>query len=61
MTKNELTNFNQNPREASSRLGIFLISLKYVFICVRMCVTSPGQTKNVLDLKFSTHTPIDLI
>ena len=26
-----------------------------------MCVTPPGQTKNDTDLKFGTHTPIDLI
>ena len=26
-----------------------------------MGVTSPGQTKNDTDLKFGTHTPIDLI
>ena len=47
----------QNPREASSRSRIFLISL--VFVCI--CVTPPGQTKNDTDLKFGTHTPIDLI
>ena len=52
---------NQNPREASSRSRIFLISLVYVFIYICMCVTSPGQTKNKTDLKFGTHTPIDLI
>ena len=52
---------NQNPREASSRSRIFLISLVYVFIYICMCVTSPGQTKNETYLKFGTHTPIDLI
>ena len=33
----------------------------YVFICVFICVTPPGQMKNDTDLKFSTHTPIALI
>ena len=33
----------------------------YVFIHLLMCVTSPGQTKNVTDMKFGTYTPIDLI
>ena len=28
---------------------------------VFMCVTPRGQTKNDTDLKFGTHTPIDLI
>ena len=26
-----------------------------------ICVTPPGQTNNDTDLKFGTHTPIDLI
>ena len=30
-------------------------------MCVFICVTPPGQTKNDKDLKFGTHTPIDLI
>ena len=58
--------FNQNPREASSRSRILLISLVYVYMCVFMglfiyvfmCVTPPGQTKNDTDLKFGTHTHI---
>ena len=37
----------------------------FTCICVCMaifiCVTPPGQTKNDTDLKFGTHTPIDLI
>ena len=33
----------------------------YLFIYVCICVTPPGQTKNDTDLKFGTHTPIDLI
>ena len=48
---------------------IFLNSLVYVcvyvfmylFIYVFVCVTSPGHTNNDTDLKFGTHTPIDLI
>ena len=58
-------NIFQNPREASSRSRILLNSL--VYLCMRvcvylfMCVTSPGETKNDTDLKFGTHTPIDLI
>ena len=48
---------------------IFLNSLVYVcvyvfmylFIYVFVCVTSPGHTNNGTDLKFGTHTPIDLI
>ena len=32
-----------------------------LFIYLFVCVTSPGQTKNGTDLKFGTHTPIDLI
>ena len=34
-----------------------------VYVCraVFICVTPPGQTKHDTDLKFSTHTPIDLI
>ena len=51
----------QNPREANSRSRIFLISLEYVCIYLCMCDTSPDQTKNDTDLKFGTHTPIDLI
>ena len=55
----------QNPREASSRSRILLISLVYVCICVFIylcnCVTPPSQTKKDTDLKFGTHTPIDLI
>ena len=55
----------QNPREASSRSRIFLFSIVYacicVFIYVCICVTPPGQTKNDTDLKFVTHSPIDLI
>ena len=42
-----------------SPAGLFLCVC--VFIYVFMCVTSPGQTKNDTDLKFGTHTPIDLI
>jgi len=38
---------------------IFLNSLVYVYVC--MCVTPPGQTKKDPELKFGTHTPIDLI
>ena len=42
---------NQNPREASSRSRIFLISLVYmcisVFISVCICVTPPGQRKPI--------------
>ena len=49
----------QNPREASSRSRILLISLVYVCIYLCICVTSLGQTKNDTDLKFGTHTPID--
>ena len=52
---------NQNPREASSRSRIFLISLVYVCICVFICVMPPGQTKNDTDLKFGTHIPLDHI
>ena len=56
---------NENPRDASSRSRIFLISLLYVcmslFICEFFCVAPPGQTKSDTDLKFSTHTPIHLI
>ena len=56
---------NQNPCEASSRSRIFLNSLVYVcvytYIYVCNCVTPPGQTKNDTDLKFGTHTPVDLI
>ena len=48
----------QNPREASSRSRIFLNSL--VYVCMYLCVTPPGQTENDTDLKFGTHTPIDL-
>ena len=33
----------------------------YVFIYLRICVTPPGQTINDTELKFGTHTPIDLI
>ena len=33
----------------------------YLFIYVFVCVTSPGHTNNDTDLKFGTHTPIDLI
>ena len=55
----------QNPREAGSRSRIFLISLVYVgmYVCIYLfvCVTPPGRTKNDTDLKFGTHTPIDLI
>ena len=59
----------QNPREVSSRLWIFLISLVYVCIYVCMylfiyeciCVTCPGQTKNDTDLEFGTHTSLDHI
>ena len=29
-----------------------------MYLC--MCVTPPGQTKNDTDLKFGTHTTIDL-
>ena len=46
----------QNPREASSRSRIFLFSL---CVYVVMCVMPPGQTKNDIDLKFGTHTPLD--
>ena len=61
--------YYQNPREASSRSRIFLISFVYVgmcvfmgvFIYVFMCVTPPGQTKNDTYLKFGAHTSIDLI
>ena len=41
--------------------------LKFTCICVCLCiyvfvcVTSPGHTNNDTDLKFGTHTPIDLI
>ena len=45
--------------------------LKFTCICVCVCmylcmylfvcVTSPGHTNNDTDLKFGTHTPIDLI
>ena len=31
------------------------------FIHSYICVTPPGQTKKDTDLKFGTHTPIDLI
>ena len=58
----------RNPREASSRPRIFLISLEYlcffvyvVFVYVFICLTSPGPTKNDTDLIFGTHTRIDLI
>ena len=36
---------------------------RYVYVCmaVFICVTPPDITKNDTDLKFSTHTPIDLI
>ena len=53
-------NVFQNPREANSRSRIFLISLAYVCMYVFMRVTPPGQTKNDTDLKFGTHTSIDL-
>ena len=33
----------------------------YVFMYAFVCVTSPGHTNNDTDLKFGTHTPIDLI
>ena len=45
---------NQNPREASSRLRIFLNSLVYLCMYLFICVTFPGQTKNDTDLKFGT-------
>ena len=41
--------------------------LKFTCICVCLCmylfvcVTSSGQTKKDTELKFGTHTPIDLI
>ena len=48
---------------------IFLNSLVYVcvyvfiYLCIYLfvCVTSLGHTNNDTDLKFGTHTPIDLI
>ena len=61
---------HQNPREASSRSRLFPFSLVYVFIkihvrivylCIFICVTFPDQTKNYIDLKFGTHTAINLI
>ena len=48
----------QNPREASSRSRIFLISLVYLCMYLFNCVTPPGQTKNDTELKFGTHTPM---
>ena len=53
---------NQNPREASSRRQYSYVHLYIcVFVYVFMCVTSPGHTNKDTDLKFGTHTPIDLI
>ena len=35
-------------------------SLVYFCIYSSICYTAPGPAKNVTDLKFGTHTPIDL-
>ena len=51
----------QNPREASSRKRIFLLSLVYVCMYLFMCVRPLGQTKNFKDLEFGTHSPQDHI
>ena len=69
LKKNTLYKLYQNSRDTSSRSRIFLNSLVYlcmyvfIYLCIYLfnCVTSPGQTKNDTDLKFGTHTPIDLI
>ena len=54
-----LDDYCQNPSVASSRSRIFFNSL--VYLCIYLCVTSTGQRKNDTNLKFGTHTPIDLI
>ena len=60
----------QNPREASSRSRIFLISL--VNVCIYLCIylfmyvfiylgRASWSNENGTDLKFGTHTPTDFI
>ena len=45
------------PNFTCIRVYLFIYVCVYLFICD----TSLGQTKNDTDMKFGTHTPIDLI
>ena len=44
----------------SSRLAAVRVIFSLVYVCIYY-VTPPRQTKNNIDLKFGTHTPIDFI
>ena len=40
---------------------MYICVCMYLCIYICICVTPPGHTNNDTDLKFGTHTPIDLI
>ena len=66
-----LNPYNQNPRESKSTWGEQPVEDILKFTCICVCVylfiylfvwvTPPDHTNNDTDLKFGTHTPIDLI